>query len=313
MMKLGVSDYLSKGRIESNTLVRAIDNALRVHRAEQSAALANQRLRASNELLVSKNEELEKQQQQIKRQNIKLKEAYNLKSEFLATMSHELRTPMNAIMGFSQLLLRQHQKPLSKQQDNLVQRIFHNSKNLLNMINEMLDFSKIEAGKLEVFPEKFNLEHLVLVTVEELRSLAAQKQLELSAKVELEDKFIFQDSNFVKRSLVNLLSNAIKFTDIGQVIVEVRTIDDKIAIAIHDTGIGIAPEDREKIFEAFRQADQTFTRQHSGTGLGLAITDSLVKMMSGKIVLNSEIGQGSTFIIEIPRRYDVETIRQRLS
>ena len=313
MMKLGASDYLSKGRIEPDTLIRSINNAIRVHQAEQAAALANQRLRISNDLLVSKNEELEKQQQQIKLQNIKLQEAYNLKSEFLATMSHELRTPMNAIMGFSQLLLRQHQEPLSGQQENLVRRIFHNSKNLLTMINEMLDFSKIEAGKLEIFPQKFDLEHLALATVEELRSLAAQKHIELTAKIELEDKFVFQDFNFVKRASINLLSNAIKFTDAGRVALEITAVDDEIAIAIRDTGIGIALEDREKIFEAFRQADQTFTRQHSGTGLGLAITDSLVKMMGGEIILDSEIGKGSTFTIKIPRRYDVDKLRKRLT
>ena len=308
MMKRGASDYLSKGRIEPDTLIRSINNAIRVHQAEQAAALANQRLRASNELLVSKNKELEQQQQQIKLQNIKLKEAYNLKSEFLATMSHELRTPMNAIMGFSQLLLRQHQQPLAKQHENLVRRIFHNSKNLLTMINEMLDFSKIEAGKLEAFPQRLNLEQLVMATVEELRSLAAQKQIELTTKIELEDKFLFQDANFIKRSVVNLLSNAIKFTDAGRVTVTVTEVNSQIAIAIRDTGIGIAVADREKIFEAFRQADQTFTRQHAGTGLGLAITDSLVKMMGGKISLDSQVGRGSTFTIEIPRRYDVGTI-----
>jgi signal transduction histidine kinase len=305
MMKLGAADYLSKAKIEPNTLSRAINNAIRVNQAEQAVKLANQRLRTSNELLLSKNKELERQQQQIKLQNIKLQESYNLKSDFLSTMSHELRTPMNAIMGFSQLLLRQHPEPLSSQQQNLVERIFHNSKNLLNMINEMLDFSKIEAGKLELNPQQFNLAYLIKVTVEELRSLAIAKQLSLVADIQLKDNLMVQDANFVKRIVINLLSNAIKFTESGQVMVQVQEIDQtKIAIAVIDTGVGIAPEDQDKIFEAFRQADQTFTRQHSGTGLGLAITDSLTKMMKGKISVDSALGQGSTFTVEIPRRYD---------
>ena len=306
MMKAGAADYFSKSKIEPNSLAKSIRNAIRINQAEKAVEFANQRLRASNELLILKNQELEQQQQQIKLQNIKLQESYNLKSEFLATMSHELRTPMNAIMGFSQLLLRQYPDPLSEQQENLVQRIFCNSKSLLDMINEMLDFSKIEAGKLEANPQKFDLNDLLKLTVEELRSLAVQKQLGLIAEIELKDPTIVQDSNFVKRTLINLLSNAIKFTDSGEIKVKAWEINEtKIAITVTDTGIGIASEDQDKIFQAFRQADQSFTRQYSGTGLGLAITQSLVKLMGGKISMHSELGQGATFTVEIPRKYDV--------
>jgi signal transduction histidine kinase len=306
IMKAGAADYLSKAKIEPNNLAKSISNAIRINKAERAVELANQRLRASNELLVLKNQELKRQQQQIKLQNVKLQEAYHLKSEFLATMSHELRTPMNAIMGFSQLLLRQYPDPLSQQQNNLVTRIFNNSKSLLEMINEMLDFSKIEAGKLESNPEQLDLNNLIDLTVEELRSLAAQKQLNLITEINLIDNCLFQDYKFIKRTLTNLLSNAIKFTEEGEVRVKAWEIDaTKIAIAVSDTGIGIAPEDRDTIFQAFRQVDQSFTRQHSGTGLGLAITQSLVKMMGGKISLDSNLGQGSTFTVEIPRRYDV--------
>ena len=307
IMKAGASDYLAKSKIEPNYLVKAIKNAIRIHKAEQAVELANQRLRASNELLMLKNQELERQQQQIKLQNIQLQEAYNLKSEFLATMSHELRTPMNAIMGFSQLLLRQYPDPLSLQQQNLIQRIFNNSKNLLDMINEMLDFSKIEAGKLNLNLQKFDLNNLISLTVEELRSLALQKQLNLVTDIKLTDRFLVQDSNFIKRTLINLLSNAIKFTEKGEVTVKAWEIDELcIALAVTDTGVGIAPEDLDKIFQAFRQVDQSFTRQHAGTGLGLAITDSLVKMIGGKISVQSELGRGSTFTVEIPRKYDAK-------
>ena len=306
IMKAGASDYLAKAKIEPENLAKAITSAIRLHRAEQAVELANQRLRASNELLMLKNKELERQQQQIKLQNIQLQKSYNLKSEFLATMSHELRTPMNAIMGFSQLLLRQYPDPLSQQQQNLVERILNNSKNLLDMINEMLDFSKIEAGKLELNPQKFDLNYLIQLTVEELRSLAVQKELALITDINLTDTYFIQDSNFVKRTLINLLSNAIKFTESGSITVKAWEVDEKkIVISVTDTGVGIAPEDRDKIFQAFRQADQSFTRQHSGTGLGLAITQSLVKMMGGQISLQSELGRGSTFTLEIPRKYDV--------
>ena len=304
IMKAGAADYLAKSAIEPNSLAKSIGNAIRIHQAEQAVEFANRRLRATNELLVLKNKELERQQQQIKLQNIQLQKAYKLKSEFLATMSHELRTPMNAIMGFSQLLLRQYPDPLSSQQQNLVQRIFNNSKSLLDMINEMLDFSKIEAGKLKPTLQRFNLANLIILTVEELRSLALQKQLDLTTNIELKDPIVFQDSNFIKRILINLLSNAIKFTEAGEIKVKVEEKNDAIAIAVTDTGAGIEPENYEKIFEAFRQADQSFTRHHSGTGLGLAITKSLVEMSQGTISLQSELDKGSTFTLEIPRRYD---------
>lgn len=305
IMKAGAADYLSKARIEPNNLAKAIKNAIRIHKAEQAVELANQRLRLTNELLTLKNQELEKQQQQITLQNIQLQEAYNLKSEFLATMSHELRTPMNAIMGFSQLLLRQYPDPLSEQQKKLVERVFHNSQNLLDMINEMLDFSKIEAGKFEINPQEFDLNNLIIVTVEELRSLATQKQLNLTTEINLSDRCLFQDSHFLKRTLTNLISNAIKFTETGQIIVKAWEKEAQtVALSVADTGIGIASEDQEKIWQAFRQVDQSFTRYHSGTGLGLAITKSLVNKMGGDIVVESKLNEGSTFTVEIPRKYD---------
>lgn len=305
VMKAGAVDYLSKAKIEPTSFVKAIKNAIRLNRAEQAVRLTSQRLRASNELLVAKNRELERQQERIRSQNAKLQEAYKLKSEFLATMSHELRTPMNAIMGFSQLLLRQYPDPLSQQQQNLIQRIFNNSNNLLAMINEMLDYSKIESGKLEVRAHKFDLSSLLQLTTEELRSLAIQKKLDLSANIQLEDSYLKQDANFVKRIVVNLLSNAIKFTETGKIILKATDRDQaNITISVIDTGIGIAPQDQAKIFQAFRQADQTFTRQHAGTGLGLAITESLVASMGGTIAVESELDRGSTFTVKIPRKYD---------
>ncbi|BAZ46572.1 response regulator receiver sensor signal transduction histidine kinase [Chondrocystis sp. NIES-4102] len=305
IMKAGAADYLAKSKIEPAMLARAITSAIRLHKAEQAVKLANQCLVANNELLKLKNKELEKQQEQIKIQNIKLKESYNLKSEFLATMSHELRTPMNAIMGFSQLLLRQYPEPLSPQQQNLVQRIFNNSKNLLDMINEMLDFSKIEAGKLELNIQNLDLANIITITVEELRSLAVQKNIDLAIEINLQDQVLIQDINFIKRSLINLLSNAIKFTEIGCVKVKAWEINNnRIGIAVIDTGIGISLEDQEKIFQAFRQVDQSFTRHYSGTGLGLAITESLVKMMGGEITVESELGKGATFTLQIPRKHD---------
>jgi signal transduction histidine kinase len=306
IMKAGASDYLAKSKIDPLTLSKSIKNAIRLYQAEKAVAIANHQLRQTNELLLEKNKELEQKQQQIQLKNLELQEAYNLKSQFLATMSHELRTPMNAIMGFSQLLLRQYPDPLSKTQQDLVERIFNNSQNLLNMINEMLDFSKIEAGKLELSFQEFDLVQLVLLTVEELRSLAIQQKIDLKTDINLNNQIVYQDKHSIKRILINLISNAIKFTEHGEVQVTITEINsDLIALAVEDTGIGIAPENLKAIFQAFRQIDQTFTRKYSGTGLGLAITDSLVKMIGGTISVQSQLGKGSIFEVEIPRKANV--------
>jgi signal transduction histidine kinase len=302
MMKAGASDYLSKSRVSPEGLLKILRSAIRIDRAEKEVALANQRLQESNKLLRQQNQELEKQRQQIQLQNLQLQEAYRLKSQFLATMSHELRTPMNAIMGFSQILLRQYPDPLTNKQLDIVQRIFNNSQNLLTMLDEVLDFSKLEAGQLQLAPSEFDLTTFVPLTAEELRSLAMQKNLKLQVDVNLKKPLIFNDRNSLRQILVNLISNAIKFTDSGEVNVKAwEPTDEKIAIAIEDTGIGIAPEHFETIFEAFRQVDQTLTRKHPGTGLGLAITHSLVKMMNGIVTVNSELGKGSIFRVEFPR------------
>jgi signal transduction histidine kinase len=302
LMKAGASDYLAKSKISPGRLAQMLRNALRVHQAEQEAALVNQRFKESYELLIEQHQELEQQRQQIYEQNIELIQAAALKSRFLATISHELRTPLNAILGFSQMLLRPSKGTLSDKQTEMVQRIFSNGKNLLGMLNEVLDFSRIEANRLDLKPESFNLQSLITTTVDEMRSLAVLKQLTLSTEVNLQNTLVFNDPVRLRQVLVNLLSNAIKFTNMGRIWVDTQEMgSDRLSISVHDTGIGIVPEHRDYIFEAFRQVDQTNTRKHAGTGLGLAITQSLVKMMGGTITLKSQVGQGSTFVIELPR------------
>ncbi|WGV27596.1 ATP-binding response regulator [Halotia branconii] len=307
LMKAGATDYLSKSRVSSETLAQILRNAIRVHRAEMQAALANQQLKESNEQLIRKNQQLERQRQQIQLQNLKLSEASRLKSQFLATMSHELRTPMNAIIGFSQILLRPKFAQLTHKQADMVERILNNGKHLLVLLNEVLDFSKLEAGRLELKPELFDLLKVVNSTVTEMRSLAEAKNLSLIVQTDLQNSVLYNDSVRVRQILVNLLSNAIKFTESGNIWIEVRELPaNRVAIAVRDTGIGIAPKDFKHIFEAFRQVDQSITRKYPGTGLGLAIIDSLVRMMGGQIFLESQLGVGSMFKIEIPRQISLQ-------
>jgi signal transduction histidine kinase len=262
-----------------------------------------ERLAQQNEILLAQNRELEQIRQQMQLQNQQLVEAAELKSQFLATTSHELRTPLNVILGLSQVLLRQRTSILSAPQIEMVQRILNNGNHLLSIIEDMLDFADVEAGNVSFHPEEFNLADLVLTTVAEHSFLAQKKLLDLQVDINLACDLIVNDSDRLRQVLVKLLLNAIKFTAIGSVKVKIWDISsDKIAIAVQDTGIGIAPHHLKCIFEQFRQVDQTNTRQYEGMGLGLAITKSLVEMMQGTISVISKLGEGSTFHIELPKK-----------
>lgn len=277
----------------------ALSNAQLINALEEREA----RLATQNEILAQQNRELEHQRQQIQLQNLKLIEATQLKSQFLATMSHELRTPMNAITGFSQLLLRQRHNGLDPKQVDMVERILNNGKNLLTLINDILDLSKIEAGRMELNLENFDLQQLISETVAELQSLADQKGLNLQVQGGLKNPQIHNDRLRLRQILVNLISNAIKFTETGGITLYLQEPQtDQIEIQVQDTGIGIDKNHLRHIFNEFWQADQTTTRRHAGTGLGLAITARLLRMMSGNISVESEVGRGSTFRIQFPRQ-----------
>ena len=277
----------------------AINNTIMLQALQEREEL----LARQNEILLAKNQELEQIRQQVQRQNLQLLEAAELKSQFLATTSHELRTPLNVILGLSQVLLRQRTATLSEQQIEMVQRILNNGHHLLSLIEDMLELANVKAGNVLFHPEEFNLKTLVLTTVAEHRSQAEEKLLDLQVDVNLICPLIVNDSDRLRQVLAKLLLNAIKFTATGSVKVKVWEISsDRIAIAVQDTGIGIAPDNLESIFEQFRQVDQSNSRQYEGIGLGLAITKSLVKMMQGTISVTSNLGEGSTFHIELPKQ-----------
>ncbi|MCW6036509.1 response regulator [Spirulina subsalsa FACHB-351] len=229
-------------------------------------------------------------------------EAARMKAQFLAMMSHELRTPMNAIIGFSQVLLRQRSGTLTRRQIQMIESIHNNGKNLLTLINDILDLSKIEAHHLILKPEILNLEQLVATTLDSLRPLADEKQLPLCLESQLQDSKILNDRDRLRQILINLLSNALKFTETGQITITLREIPPHhIQIVVQDSGIGIAPDQQAYIFDEFRQVDQTTTRKYSGTGLGLTITKSLVDLMGGTITVESQLEQGSVFCVTLPR------------
>ena len=277
--------------------------AINSARAIEKFKKQEQLLELQNELLIRQQQELENQGRRIQQQKLQLLEAAKLKSQFLATMSHELRTPMNAIIGFSQLLLRQHKQLLTSQQTDMVARILNNGKNLLVLINDILDLSKIESGRTELEIAEFDLARLVMDAALEFGSQASDKDVAMCVCVGLQHKLVVNDKLRLRQVLVNLISNAVKFTHQGCISIEVGELEgDRLSIAVRDTGIGITETDMPYIFDKFRQADQTTTRQYQGTGLGLAISAYLVEMMNGTITAESQLEKGSTFRIEIPRK-----------
>ena len=315
LMKAGASDYLPKRKLSPETVSRLVRSAILVHQAELKIEQVNHDLREKNSLLERQNRELDRQRRYIYRQNLQLQEVSRLKSEFLATMSHELRTPLNAIIGFSQILLSKSKGPLTGYQGDMLSRVLTNGRNLLELINDILAFSKIEAGRLALEPVALSLPQLIHETTEELKSLAVQKNLSLEIDIRLSNSTVVNDRVRLRQILVNLISNAIKFTDQGRVQVQAEELPgddcaDTIVISVTDTGCGISKADQAYIFDAFHQADQKVTRQHSGTGLGLAITHSLVNIMHGKITVGSQLEQGSTFRVEIPRKVTPQDINQ---
>jgi len=230
--------------------------------------------------------------------------ANRAKSGFLASMSHELRTPLNAIIGFSQVLQEQYFGKLNSKQTEYITDILESGKHLLSLINDILDLSKIEAGKLELELSKVKIKDLLegsLIMIKE-KALVHGIKLDFNTSGDLEDLEITADTRRIKQVMFNLLSNAAKFTpDGGAIKVEGKKDDKEVIISVSDTGVGIEPEEHEKIFGEFYQARNTLVDKTPGTGLGLPVTKSIVEMHGGRIWVESEgEGKGSRFTFTLP-------------
>ncbi|MBW3630322.1 MAG: PAS domain S-box protein [Gemmatimonadetes bacterium] len=258
-------------------------------------------------------EELEERNRQLQWQSEELQRAYRLKSQFLASMSHELRTPINALLGYTSLMRDHIYGELNTRQEEALSRMQTASHHLLELVNDILDLAKIEAGKMPVHVERVDVADLIAELSQTIEPMVRRKSLGYHVELDSGLPPLDTDRTKVKQIILNLLSNAVKFTRHGQVAVRARPAKAGITIDVEDSGIGIKEDDIPKIFEDFRQVDQSSTREYGGTGLGLSITKKLLHLLGGTIRVQSRPGLGSTFSVTLPLRSEEILLDQDIS
>jgi signal transduction histidine kinase len=239
---------------------------------------------------------------EIAQKNRELEIASQHKSQFVANMSHELRTPLAAILGYAELIQEGFYGPQPEKSMDALTRIRSNGKHLLGLINTVLDIAKIESGQFSLNLGEYALESVIETVRSATESLAQNKKLALKTEVGKSLPIGLGDEQRLTQVLLNLVGNALKFTDAGEVRITAGAANGHFTVSVSDTGPGIPPEERERIFEKFRQVDSSNTRAKGGTGLGLAIAREIVEMHGGRIWVESTMGQGSTFRLELPVR-----------
>jgi len=259
-------------------------------------------LQSSQEKLREANKQLDAKIIELSERNIELFKANKVKGEFLANISHEFRTPLNAILGFAEIL---REKPGILKKDKAqryAENIITGGQRLLNMINDLLDMAKTEAGKMKLYIEKTSVPELCKGLVASYSAVTKKKRIKVKMLIDDNIPILSTDAGKIQQIMYNFLSNAVNFTpQRGRIEIRAAMLDEKtMRLSVSDTGCGIAEPDREKIFEKFRQADGSITRQSTGSGLGLAISKELATMLAGSIGMESEPGKGSTFWLDIP-------------
>ncbi|MDX1520511.1 MAG: ATP-binding protein, partial [Anaerolineae bacterium] len=249
-------------------------------------------------------EQLAEARYQLYKVQQELKEADKVRSEFIATVSHELRTPLNSIIGFAKLLLNQSIGPLNEVQHTDISLIYNSALHLQDLVNDILDLSKIDAGKIRLDMEWLAIEEIIAGVIPTTMILIEDKPIDLREEIEPKLPKIFVDRGRVRQIVLNLLSNAAKFTDAGAISLRIYRMSKDgepfICFAVKDTGIGIADNDADKVFEAFRQIDSSVGRRAEGTGLGMPISRRLAHLHGGDLWFESKAGQGSTFYLSVP-------------
>ena len=301
-------EILQRERIEGSLVKLNQDLEEKVKERTNKLSLTLKNLRQAQVELVHQKKDLEIRVQQrtaeLAKSMREAEAANRAKSQFLANMSHELRTPMNAIIGYSEMLIEEAE---DIGQDDFIpdlQKIQGAGRHLLNLINDILDLSKIEAGRMELYLETFSIKNLIDETISTIHPLIEKNNNTLEFNLADDLDVMHADLTKVRQSLFNLLSNASKFTKNGAIALNVTSYltqgKKAIAFEVTDTGIGMNPEQMSKLFQAFTQADASTTRKYGGTGLGLAITKKFCQMMGGDIKVESEPGKGSNFTIYLP-------------
>ena len=280
-------------------LTKQVENERLYEALKRLNSELEQRIREATADLAEQNARLQWQSQEVERAN-------KLKSEFLASMSHELRTPINALIGYSALMLDGVLGEVNPRQSDALLRGRAAAEHLLALINDILDLAKIEAGKMPLHLEDVSLREVTTEVTQQIEPMVRKKQLDFTIDVSPDCPVIYSDRTKIKQVMLNLLSNAVKFTNKGSVTVQAECAPGGVRIDVIDTGIGIRQSDLQAIWEDFRQVDQSRTREFPGTGLGLSITRKLLERLGGSVAVQSKYGEGSTFSVFLPVRVPVQ-------
>jgi signal transduction histidine kinase/DNA-binding response OmpR family regulator len=303
------SGLLEEFRDQNQELLRTLDE---LRRRQDELVTLNRELEDTNRGVVALYAELDERADHLRR-------ADEVKTRFLSNMSHEFRTPLNSMLALSRLLLERSDGDLTDEQEKQVSYIRKSAESLSELVNDLLDLSKAEAGKIVIYPAEFSIENLFGALRGMLRPLLAGTSVSLVFEVPEGMPLVFSDEAKVSQILRNFISNALKFTESGEVRVTAAFSEaiDSVVFTVSDTGIGIAPEDLDSIFQEFTQIDSQLQRKVKGTGLGLPLSKKLAELLQGSIGAESQVGVGSTFWATVPRLYQpgekpvqVETLRR---